>query len=168
MTDRKGPAVLIHYDEQTDCLYLSTVRAEKLSLLDAEALGHGIDIATFRQVDAAEAERRIGAGVLTLLNSLSGGAVGIRDYDQLHQDNVESHIAELRPRAEAGDAEAQYDLHHLLFTEAMSHRSIDLLSEAERFLRLAAASGHVRAIGELDDWPILKRQVERRARKADT
>ena len=168
MTERKGPAVLIHYDELTDSLYLSTIQAEKLSLLDAESLGHGIGVSTLREVDPAEAERRLGAGLLTLLNGLSGGAVGVRDYELLHQNEVASLISELRPKAEAGDSEAQYDLHHVLFAEAMSRRSIDYLPDAERFLRLAAASGHARAIAELDDWPLLKRQVERRARSTDT
>lgn len=168
MANRKGPAVLIHYYEQADCLYLSTIQSDKLSSLDAESMGHGIDISTFREVDPAEAERRLGAGVFTLLNSLSDGAVGVRDYEQLHQDSVSSLISELRPAAEAGNSEAQYDLHHVLFAEAMSRRSVDFLPDAERFLRLAAASGHTRAIKELEGWPILKRQVERRARSADT
>ena len=64
MTERKGPAVLIHYDELTDALYLSTIPTEKLSLLDAESFGQGIGVSTLREVDPAEAERRLGAGLL--------------------------------------------------------------------------------------------------------
>lgn len=168
MTERKGPAVLIHYDKVADSLHLSTVPAEQLQSLGAEALGHGIDVSTLRTVDPAEAERRVGAGLLTLLNGLSGGAVGIRNYEQLRQNQMASLVAELRPKAEAGDVEAQYDLHHLLFDDAMSRRSTQHLAEAERLLKLAAVAGHVRARAELSDWPLLRRQVERRANEADT
>ena len=168
MTERKGPAVLIHYDEQEDSFYFSTLPPDKVASLDPEALGQPLSVSILRKVDPAEAERRFGAGLLSLLNGMSGGAVGVRDYEALHREETESVIAELRQKAEAGDSQAQYDLHHTLFAEAMSRRSLEYLPDTEKFLKLAAAAGHARAIADLDSWPLLKRQVERRAKRADT
>lgn len=167
MTARKGPAVLIHLDVDGDLLHLSTLSPEAVCQLEAEPLGHGIAMATFRSLAPDEAERRLGAGLFALLDSLSGGEAGVRDYAGLRDASTTCMASALRRKALAGDPDAQYDLHHLLFSEAAEQRTAAHLAEAEHFLRLAAASGHVRAADELLQWPLLKKSIERRARDED-
>src|SRR5687768_1158242 len=102
-------SVVLHFDEDGDKLVVFSLPSHAaLELKDSS--GFEIDLAQFRALDHDEAERRVGAGLLQLVESFAGRKLGLRDYQAEFEQSLEEWIADVEPKAASGDAEAQYEL----------------------------------------------------------
>ena len=154
-------SVVLHFDEDGDKLMVFSVPSQRaIELRDGS--GFEISLTEFRALDHDEAERRVGAGLLQLVESLAGRKLGLRDYDAEFEQHLEQWIAEAEPKAASGDPEAQHELAFLYEDLAYRRKSRELLARAKKLLESAASAGFEKAARDLEHWEAFERRLERR------
>ena len=154
-------SVVLHFDEGGDKLMVFSVPSQKaIDLRDGS--GFEINLAEFRALDHDEAERRVGAGLLQLVESFAGRKLGLRDYEAEFEQRLEQWIAEAQPKAAAGDAEAQHELAFLYQDLAYRRKSRELMAKAKSLLEGAASAGVEKAARDLEHWEMFQRRLDRR------
>ena len=154
-------SVVLHFDEDGDKLMVFSVPSQGAIKLKSNS-GFEINLADFRALDHDEVEKRVGAALLELVESLGTRKLGLRDYQAEFEAHLEQWIADVEPKAASGDAEAQHEVAFLYQDLAYRRKSRDLMAKAKSFLESAAAGGVAKAASDLEHWQVFERRLERR------
>lgn len=114
-----------------------------------------------QELGTDEAQKRVGAAVLLILEALYEGALGLADYKREIDEATKRVSLILEERAAVNNADAQYALALHYIAESAQLNNVDLLESAELWLTKAAASGHEDATNALNTWPRTK-ELQRR------
>ena len=154
-------SVVLHYDQATDKLIVFSIPSTKaLALRDRS--GFELPLAQLRGLQHDEAERRVGAGILQLVESFSGTSLGLRDYKAEFQQELERWIADAEQGSGPQTPQAQFDLALLYRDLALRKKSRDLLGKSKSLTEAAAKAGSQDALQDLEHWDIYERQFNRR------
>lgn len=154
-------SVVLHYDPATDKLVVFSIPSTKaLALRDRS--GFELPVADLRELQHDEAERRVGAGLLQLVESLSKAALGLRDYKAEFEQELERWIRDAEQRPGPYTPQAQFDLAVLYRDLALRKKSQELMGKSKSLTEAAAKAGLQEAAKDLEHWDIYERQFNRR------
>lgn len=157
-------SVVLYYDEATDKLLVFSVPSDKVLSL-RERSGFELPLDDLRALEHDEAERRIGAGILQLVESLSGAKLGLRDYKAEFQQELEQWIADAEKGAGPQTPQSQYDLAVLYRDLALRKKSRELMVKSKALTEMSAKGEVAEARRDLEHWEIYERQFARRFRE---
>ena len=152
--------VVLHYDQETDKLSVFSLPSAKALELKSSQ-GFEIPLNDFRSLSHDEVERRVGAGLLQLLDSFSEYKLGLRDYVSEFEVELEQMIADGEKEAASGDPQAQHNLAALYQDLAIRRKSSEILAKAKQFEELAAAKGIPEAKRNIEYWYAFERRLAR-------
>ena len=152
--------VVVEYDKDTDKLSVYSIPTVKARQLRA---GEGFDLPMdqLRAVSHDEAEKRVGAGLLQLVESFSGHKLGLRDYAGEFEGELLRWIAAAERKAESEQPADQYDLAVLYRDLAERQKSRALLDKAKALVEVAARAGIDDAKRDLEHWGAFERRLGR-------
>ena len=153
-------SLVLHYDEdREEIVFLSIPGSVAVPLRNDE--GVTIPLSEVRSLYLDEAERRIGEGVFSMLDSFATRKTEIRDYACEMNKDIERMIVDLESVAVGGDPQAQYDLSVLYRELARRQLSWAHFEKAESLTRAAAAAGLPTAVDALGHWDTLRNAFTR-------
>jgi hypothetical protein len=153
--------VVVQYDESADTLSVFSIPSAKAAELRARS-GFDLPMNQLRALSHDEAERRVGSGLLQLVESLSGHKLGLRDYAAEFENDLLQCIADAEKKAESGQPADQYDLAILYQDLAERRKSRELMNKAKALVEIAAWAGIENAVRDLEHWSAYERRFERR------
>src|SRR5262249_16264205 len=121
-------SVVLHYEQSTDELVVFSVPSGKALALKA-ASGLELPLKALRRLDHDEAERRVGAGILHLVESFGGAKLGLRDYEGEFEKELEQWIADLENGPQT--PQSQFELATLYRDLALRRRSQQLFDKSK-------------------------------------
>lgn len=156
--------ILIHFDESKGELAFYSIEVEATARVRANSYdGARVTLEELASDGPDEAERRLGAAILSLIDSFSGEKTGIRDYEAESQGISAQYIAHMETLAAGGDADAQFHLAIEYFRQARSGGDRDLLERADTMFQRALAAGLDKAQKTAETWPVMLAAVRRGA-----
>ena len=156
-------SVVLHYDEAKDELVVFSIPSDKALDLRNGA-GFELPLSVLRRLEHNEAERRVGGGILHLVESFSGTKLGLRDYEAQSLRELEQMIADAEKEPDAQTPQGQFGLAVLYRDLALRKKSADLMAKAKVLTQASAKGGHADALFDLENWNIYERQFDRRVR----
>jgi hypothetical protein len=154
----------VHYDPQKDKLVVFSIPMQK-ALDMRERSGFEQALGELRGLEHSEAERRVEAALLQLVESLSGSKLRLRDYQAELEGELEKWIADAEKAPGVQTPEAQYDLAIAYHDLALRRKSQELMAKARALIESSAKGGVAKAVRDLEHWDIYERQFERRLRQ---
>lgn len=157
--------LIVHYDEERDILVTFSTDAKNTEAIRQDEFPLEVPLEILREVTPEEAEMKVGAGILSLLDLHSKKRLGIRDYRAEARRGQSEALRQLSAEVAAGSAEARYQLALERIASGMRDRIWTHIEEAENLLREAAQMGHGDAIAYLQKhWQRDKALAERTIR----
>jgi TPR repeat protein len=154
-------SVVLHYDQHTDRLVVFSL-PQKTLLEMRDGAGFEVPLDELRPLDHDEAEKRVGASILELVESLSGRKLGLRNYQADVERDLENWIKDAEKAAASGTPQAQYDLAVLYQDLALRRKSTELMARAKSLVELSAKAGVAEAKRALEHWEIFQRRFDRK------
>jgi hypothetical protein len=157
--------ILIHFDEEKRELAFYSLEVASTARVRAQSFdGARISLEELASDGPDEAERRLGAAVLSLIDSFAQQKAGIRDYEAESQGISAQYIAHMETLAAGGDADAQFHLAIEYFRQARGGGDLDLLERADTMFQRALAAGLDKAVKTQETWPVMLAAARRGVR----
>jgi hypothetical protein len=112
-----------------------------------------------------EAERRVGAGILGLVESLSGAKLGLRDFKAELERQLEQWVHDAEQGTGPQTPEAKFSLAIAYRDLALRKKSRELLVKSRALTEAAAEARLPQALEDLQHWDIYERQFDRQLRE---
>lgn len=156
--------ILIHFDEDKRELAFYSLDVESTAAARARSYdGARVTLDELAADGADEAERRLGAAILSLIDAFSLSKGGIRDYEAESREANAQYIAHMETLAAGGDADAQFHLAIEYFRQARGGGDIGLLERADTLFQRALQAGLDKAHKTAETWPVMLDAARRNA-----
>ena len=166
MTKHEKRDLLIHFDEEQNELIFYTVAVEDTKQIRAKEFdGARMDIPSFLEMSADDAEKALGGTVFSLIEAFSVTKTGIRPYEELAKERHKQSVADWETAAEKGNPEAQYMLFIEYHSRALFQGDAPALEQAEAMLMASAAQGYTEAIKAKESWPLVRAAAKRKLKR---
>ena len=166
MTKHGKRDLLIHYDEDRNEFIFYTVSVDDTKEIRSKEFdGARMDIPSFLEMTADEAEKTLGSAVFSVIETYSVRKTGIRPYEELARERHKQAIAEWEAAAKEGNSEAQYMLFIEYHSRALFQGDASALEQAEAMLMSSVAQGYPDAIRAKESWPMIRAAAERKLKR---
>ena len=163
----KRRALVISFDEESKALRFTDVDPDAIADLVKDHVVGELPLSEYVDLAPEAAEAKLGAGVLSFLEYAVGRPLGIRNYREETQRELETYRQELEALAASGDPGANYHMYVECSSRAVRLRSESELDRANQFLARAVQLGHRKAAEAFDDWSLLRAELSARIRGSD-